>query len=105
MSVGLKRTCTARHHIAIEIHGVNWVRDCNFCICGKNFLNVTDIALGTVTDKHIVRIHFNSARRVFTTNNRFTEKIVTLFRAVTTECPLDAHFVHSLVHRLDYGRD
>ena len=105
MSIGLQSTRATSHHVAIEIHWINRVRDCNFCIAGKNFLNVTDIALGAITDKHIVRIHFNSARRVFTTNNRFTEKIVTLFRAVTTECPLDAHFVHSLVHRLDYGRD
>ena len=105
MSIRLKRSRATRHHVAIKVNRINGVRNCNFRIGSKEFLDVRDIAFRTITYKHVVRIHFDSARSVFATDNGFTQEIVTLFGTVTTESPLDAHFVHGLVHGLNNRGD
>ena len=105
MTVVLKNTRTTSHHVAIEIHRVNRVRDCNFGVSREEFLDICNIALGTIAHEHVVRIHFNAARSVFATDNGFAKEIITLFWTVTAERPLDPHFVHSLVHGFDYSGD
>ena len=105
MSVTLQHTGTASHHVRVQIDRVNRVRNRNLYIFCKKFLDVCDIALGTIAHEDIVWVHFDAAGGVFATNDRLANKIVALLGAVTAESSLFGHFIHSLVHGLDNFRD
>ena len=101
MSVILQHAGTPCHHVRVQIDRIDRVRDGDFYIFCKKFLDVRHIALGTVTHEDIVRIHLDTAGGVLARDNRLAQKVVALLGPVPAETPLLGHLVDSLVHGLD----
>ena len=91
------------HHIGVHIHRVNRIRNQDHIAVIEQVGNVPAVAFGPVADEDFLGFQFHPmAGIVF--GNGFVKEFISLFRTVTPEGFLVAHFLYRLGHGFHNGR-
>jgi len=93
----------AGHHIGIHIYRIDRVSHGSHIVQAEDFLQIADVAFGTVADKDFVRRDLRPSCLKVVFGNGFPQKLIALFRTIAAEGLPTAHFPNGLVHGLADG--
>ena len=97
-------TAPARHHIRVEVHGIDRVADRDCGIEAENFLDIAGIALCAVRNKNLIRTNLRTARLIVKFDHLIPEEGIAVFRPVAAEGLRFSHLVDRLVQCLNDRR-
>ena len=102
-AVGTGFTGTARHHVGINVDGVDGVSHGDGGGGVEQLADVGSVALGTVAHKHFVGREVHAQRGEVMADDGLTQEAVALFGTVAVESVGRCQLVDGAVHRLDGG--
>ena len=95
---------SACHNICVNVYRINRVTDGNLVVYRENVADVAAVALCTVGQKDFVLCNVNASVCVIVLLNSVKNKVIAVFRRVTSECCFVCHFLNCLVHCINNSR-
>ena len=86
-------TCTASHHIAVDVHRIHRIGDCNAIATPEDVENIAAVAFGAIGYKDLLCADLTASGLEVIAGNRLAKPGITLFRPVAVESLRRAHLV------------
>ena len=93
----------ARHHVVIDVDGVNRVGNKDRVVLTEQVQQVAQVALGTVGDENFGHVQLDTVARVIPADSVAQELIALLAGNIAVERTLVALLLNGLVHGLRHG--